>query len=296
MKRPREIASVVALLLSVLPSIGRGQEQPSLAGRLDRCQSDLSTCEYKLNTEPLKSELDRLNQKNQQLQQVTINLNSGLYTTSGARRAQEVQDSCKNDPHRTVTYQDGRVKHVVTNLVIGTLDLTYDPPQIEFPHASKLTLVFEPRSVSPFGTENEIRWYMRAAYDPTYLKAEYLKAESGNQDESRQLTLAANQKETWKWTVAPLADFEKDKTDLICYLRYEIAPALVPAASKPDTDPQEVEIWRKAAQWTKAPEPPGWFSRLWSQYLNTFAAALTTWLGLAAALIGLVKTSWSSRT
>ena len=138
-----------------------------------------------------------MTQENQQLQQITINLKSGLFTTSGAKRAHEIVDSCKNDSHRAVTYQEGRIKYVMTNSVIGTLKLSFDPQQIELNHPSKLTLEFEPRSIGPVGSANEISWYMNAAYDPTRLKASYLEAESGNKEESRQLTLTGNLKETW---------------------------------------------------------------------------------------------------
>jgi hypothetical protein len=281
MRRHRTVASAAVLFLCALASISRAQEESNPAVQLDRCQSDLTACRYQLNLDPLKSQRDSLTRDNQLLQQTTINLNNAIYTTSGVKRAQEVLDSCKNDPHRTVTYQEGRVKYVVTNLVIGTLTLSYHPPQIESNNPAKLTLEFEPRSVATFGTTNDIRWYMRATYDPSHLKAGYLEQESGNTQE-RNLTLNGNQKETWIWQVEPLAGFEKDQTDVLCDLRFEAAPALRSTPSMPDTAPPWTGIWRQTAQWTKA---PGWFSRFWSLYFITCVGGLTACISFLVAYL-----------
>jgi hypothetical protein len=184
----------------------------------------------------------------------------------------------------TVSYvEDGR-RHLVTDLVLGTLKASYDS-KITAGKPTQLTLDFEPHSVlsgkvlGDFAPDDMVmKWHVRPEYRALRVGSQYDYDQSGRKAEQRVLDLRGNKNETWVWTITGHEGFEQDINDLVFYMGYTLA----------ESGTTESDVWRQKVEW-KEKYVPGILDRAW-----TWPKGVLTWtLGALVALLTAIA-SWQT--
>lgn len=115
--------------------------------------------------------------------------------------------------------------HIIRDLVIGTLDISFDSDEVRAGHSFPLKAVFKPHPILKPGSlqgvdERNITWHIEMQYAPQRLTATYDRQQSGNKDTRR--TVDATEEQTWVWQLNTAKDFESDLSDLILFAGYEM--------------------------------------------------------------------------
>jgi predicted nucleic acid-binding Zn-ribbon protein len=115
--------------------------------------------------------------------------------------------------------------HIIRDLVIGTLDISFDSDEVRAGHSFPLKAVFKPHPVLKPGSlqgadARNISWHIEMQYAPQRLTATYDRQQSGNKDPRR--TVDATEEQTWVWQLQTAKDFESDLSDLILFAGYEM--------------------------------------------------------------------------
>ncbi|HEV7903853.1 MAG TPA: hypothetical protein VGO96_08435 [Pyrinomonadaceae bacterium] len=115
--------------------------------------------------------------------------------------------------------------HIIRDLVIGTLDISFDSDEVRAGHSFPLKAVFKPHPVLQPGSlqgadARNIVWHIEMQYAPQHLTATYDRQQSGNKDPRR--TVDATEEQTWVWQLQTAKDFESDLSDLILFAGYDM--------------------------------------------------------------------------
>ena len=116
----------------------------------------------------------------------------------------------------TWSYDEGGKRHVIRELVIGTLELAYETslaPGAKVPMEATFTPhpILQRRPGQP--TEDPTLWYIELRFESTRINGNYNKARSGK-PQLRELNPLGG-KETWDWELIAPEDFNQDKSSVI---------------------------------------------------------------------------------
>lgn len=292
---PRLTIMTAVLILALSGMISRvcAQETPTLAGRLERCQTDLTNCQAQNANEDLKRERESLLTQSQQLQQNITILNSGVFNTAGALAAQNVIQSLKPAKNRISCIGKNGTSQIVTNLVIGLLKVEIPPNIAPGGPPRTLTVEFEPRSLGAFRDNEVIHWYLRCEYDPKNpLRAAYDLAQSGNKEQRRELSLSGNRSETWIWQITADEDLNDDTpaTDVMGFLSYTLGDSRNSTQLLDQRPGAEGEAWREPIKWTMA---PGLLSAAWTWAKSSLIVIISCFGTVLSTLLAWYN--WSRR-
>jgi hypothetical protein len=287
----------------------RQQELTNCTDQLKRAEADLQQCRQErlllpTEREALQKEVARLQDDKLALEaeiearkREESNFVAGIEGLRGVRgafqnpdlpgRANRLFDLLRSDQRpKTVSYIEEGRRYVITNVVLGTLKLSYGG-EIKPGKPESVKLEFQPHAVlrddllGAFLPDQVMtRWHVKAQYRPTQIFAQYDVSQSGQKPEERILDLRNNNKETWVWTVNPRTGFQRDSTDLIFYLGYSA-----------DYRPQvESDVQHESIVWVEKREP-GWLSWLWTQIIGfpkVMVAVLVTLTAIIASVLTII--------
>ncbi|HKP72487.1 MAG TPA: hypothetical protein VJT82_06085 [Pyrinomonadaceae bacterium] len=175
--------------------------------------------------------------------------------------------------------------HIIRDLVIGTLDISFDKDEVRAGHSFPLKAVFKPHSIlkpdSIAGAdERDITWRIELQYAPKHLTATYDRQQSGNRDQLR--TVDPSQEQTWVWQLNTAKDFESDLSDLILFAGYETAGA----GETKDLLREPIKL--------AIPPGPG-FVAVFKENLNYILGIIATVLGICTGYLGLKQKKQSAQ-
>jgi regulator of replication initiation timing len=160
--------------------------------------------------------------------------------------------------------------HIIRDLVIGTLDISFASDEVRAGHSFPLKAVFKPHPVLQPGSlqgadARNIVWHIEMQYAPQHLTATYDRQQSGNKDARR--TVDATEEQTWVWQLQTAKNFESDLSDLILFAGYEM-----------QGDSKTRDLLREPIK-LAVPPGPGFFA--------TFKDNLNWILGVVVALLSI---------
>ena len=132
------------------------------------------------------------------------------------------QQQQKESETRTWSYDEGGKRHVIRELVIGTLELTYETsiaPGTKVPMEATFTPHPILQRAPDRATEDPILWYIELRFESTRIAGNYNKARSGK-PQQRELNPQGG-KETWDWELTAPEDFNQDKSAVIVDAGYK---------------------------------------------------------------------------
>jgi predicted nucleic acid-binding Zn-ribbon protein len=175
--------------------------------------------------------------------------------------------------------------HIIRDLVIGTLDISFDSKEVRPDHSFPLKAVFKPHPVLQPGSlqgadERNITWHIEMQYAPKHLTATYDRQQSGNKEPRR--TVDATEEQTWVWQLQTTKDFESDLSDLILFAGYEL-----------QGDSKTRDLLREPIK-LSIPPGPGFFA-LFKENLSWILGVIATILGICTGYLGLKQKKQSAQ-
>jgi hypothetical protein len=120
------------------------------------------------------------------------------------------------------SYEEGGKRHVIRELVIGTLELTYETsiaPGTKVPMEATFTPHPILQRAPNQATVDPILWYIELRFESTRITGNYNKGRSGK-PQQRELNPQGG-KETWDWELVAPEDFNQDKSAVIVDAGYK---------------------------------------------------------------------------